>query len=252
MKIGISTSANNGKYNQERALDFVRRGFQHLEFNNKNTRLRAADIEFCRALKKKHNLSYSLHSLTQDLFCADQQLAKAEFGFLIGEIRMAALIGCQHLVFHIAKKTALTVAEKKSLKSLMATAKKYKVKLCLENNCSRGVFASDYLSKFFAEFKELFFCLDIGHLKRSLYYGLIADLPAFLKANAQKIVQLHVHYNNGPHDQHNALNKKGEIYLKEILKQLKTKNLILVIENKKISPALQTRKILKKIIKNYE
>lgn len=252
MKIGISTSANNGKYGQKRALDFARRGFRHLEFNNRITRLRTRDIEFCRVLKKKYGLSYSLHSLTQDLFCADQHLAKAEFEFLIGEIRMASLIGCQHLIFHIVKKTALTVAEKKSLKTLIAIAKKYKVKLCLENSCSRGVFASDYLSKFFAEFEGLFFCLDIGHLNRSLYYGLIIDFPAFIKNNRQKIVQLHVHYNSGPHDQHNALNQKGEIYLKKILKQLKTKNLLLVIENKKINPALKTQKILKKIIKNYD
>ncbi|MDD5289961.1 MAG: sugar phosphate isomerase/epimerase [Patescibacteria group bacterium] len=252
MIIGISTSANNGKYNQKRVLDFAQRGFRHLEFNNKNTRLRASDIKFCRDLKKKYGLSYSLHSLTQDLFCTDQLLAKAELEFLIGEIRMASLIGCQHLIFHIVKKAALTATEKKRLQTLIKIAKKNKVKLCLENNCSRGVFASDYLSQFFAEIKGLSFCLDIGHLNRSLYYGLIANLPAFLKANGQKIVQIHVHYNNGLHDQHNALNKKGEIYLKDILKQLKTKNLLLVIENKKISPALQTRKILKKIIKNYE
>lgn len=246
MKIGISTSVETRGENRDRINDLVDCGFNHIELYNKITRIRLVDVTPLLELKKQKNLTFSFHSMVQDLFCTDEIIAAAELGCLKGEIRLASLIGCDNLIFHISKKTELNDEEIKSLVLLSKAANDSNLKLCLENNSSVGAFSGDYLAEIVTKIKDLNFCLDIGHFNIALNKGLISDLSIFLNRVRDKIVEIHVSYNNGKNDEHLALNDAGKSYLDNILNLINKEKLLAVIETRDIKQAMKTKFYLEK------
>ncbi|MFA5070381.1 MAG: sugar phosphate isomerase/epimerase [Patescibacteria group bacterium] len=247
MEIGVSTFVKTGKNYLERFKDLVNLGFKNIEFYNSETRIRTVDLSFLKKIKRKKHLNYSLHSMVQDLFCADKSIAEAEYYCLKGEIHAASLIGCSRVIFHIAKKTALSVKEKSQLSALIIWARKQSIKLCLENNHSVGAFSGAYLMQIKSIFPSLYFCLDIGHLNIVLNRREGIDMNKFLSALKNKILELHINSNNGLRDQHLALGKKTEKYFMDILKSLNNKNIAVIIETRDIKQALRTRNFIKSI-----
>jgi len=247
MTIGISTAVKTKDENWDRMMTLVGYDFKHIELYNKITRIRLCDVGALADLKKQKGLSYSFHSMAQDLFCDDKIIADAEIGFLKGEIRLASLIGCNHLIFHIAKKTELDDGELAILSSLADMAEKQNVKLCLENNSSSGAFSSDYLMKVAEKIKNIFFCIDIGHLKIALNKGMVADMNKLLTALNDRIAQLHISFNDGKKDLHLAPATGDKEYFESII-GIVGKRKLLIVENKDLAQAMETYKFIKSYV----
>ncbi len=247
MIIGISTAVKTKDENWDRMNTLVDSGFKHIELYNKITRIRLADVAPLLELKKQRGLNYSFHSMAQDTFGPDKIIADGELAFLKGEIHLAALIGCNHLVFHIAKKTELSAEELDILNDLAENAKKENVKLCLENNSSSGAFSGDYLMQISDKVSNLNFCIDIGHLKIALNKGLIADMNKFLSVLNDKIAQLHISFNDGKKDLHAAPAAGDKEYFEDVISTV-GKDKLLIIENKDFEQAMENYKFLQEYV----
>ncbi len=241
MEIGISTAVKTKGENWDRMQDLLKLGYKQIEFYNKITRIRMADVKPLMELKKSKGLSYSFHSMVQDLFYDDKIISQAEYFSLMAEIKIASAIGCKRVVFHISKKTNLIKDEKKKLIDLANFAKKKKVKLCLENNSSSGYFSSNGLLDIVNSIDNLFFCLDLGHLNIAVQKGLILDKRIFIEEIKDKLEEIHLHFNNGKTDQHLAFNKKGVDFLSKVLNVVSNKNINLIIETRNIKQAQKVK-----------
>jgi sugar phosphate isomerase/epimerase len=244
-KIGVSTKAETNNENFKRIKDLADFGFKFIELNNKITRIRWRDVERFVELKKAKGLDFSIHSLTNSLFCDDKIISDSDLGFLKGEIHLAALIGASNVIFHISKQGKLNRGEEKALSLLALFASKNKVKLCLEtNNFLKSYLDIDYFSGLINKTKNLYFCLDIGHLNIAIEKDIIDNPAKFIESLKKKTAQLHLSYNNGLNDQHVAPNKKGQKYFQDILKYFEGREIPLVIEIKSLKGVLKTRDIL--------
>lgn len=248
MKIGISTAVKTRGENWDRLNDLIDLNFKHIELYNKITRIRLIDVAPLREFKKRKKITFSFHSMVQDLFGTDKIIAQAELNCLRGEIQLASLIGCNSVIFHISKKTILTSREIKNLNLLTQFAQNRHLKLCLENNFSTGVFSGDYLAKAVNQVKNLHLCLDLGHLNIAINKGLINNLPKFLNAIKKRVSQLHLNFNNGKQDQHSAPREKNLDFFKKIFKIMKSNNPLLLIETKNINQAVKINKFIKKYV----
>jgi len=237
MKIGVSTAVKTKGENWDRMQDLLKLGYKRIEFYNKITRIRMADVEPLREIKKSKGLSYSFHSMVQDLFYDDKIISQAEYFSLMAEIRVASAIGCKRIIFHISKKTKLNKTERERITSLVNFAEKNNIKLCLENNSSSGYFSGDGLLDIINNIDNLFFCLDLGHLNIALQKQLISNKETFIKGISNKLEEIHLHYNNGKTDQHSVFDKKGLDFLSEVLNMVSKKNIDFIIETKNIRQA---------------
>jgi len=247
MKIGISTAVKTKGENWDRMQYLLKLGYKHIEFYNKITRIRMTDVEPLKELKRSKGLSYSFHSMVQDLFYNDKIISQAEYLSLMAEIKIASAIGCKRIIFHISKKTNLNKTERGGIANLADFAKKNKIKLCLENNSSSGYFSSDGLLDIINSIDNLFFCLDLGHLNIALQKQLISNEKTFIKEINNKLEEIHLHYNNGQTDQHLYFNKKGLDFLSKVLNMVSKKNIDIIIETKNIKQAQK----VKSQIQNY-
>lgn len=250
MKIGISTAVLVPNLeNWDKMNRFIELGFTHVELYNKITRIRLIDALPLADIKDKKAINFSFHSLVQDLFCGDELISQGELSFLKAEIRLASLIGCENLIFHISKKVELSEAEWKQLVDLADTAAKNKVNLCLENNFSTGAFSTEYLAEVVNKIENLYCCLDIGHLNVAIGKGLINNPMEFIEGIKNKIIQLHISFNDGKSDEHlNPIVDEHRSYFEKVIGCFDVDRLLLVIETKNIDQAILTNQFLKKYV----
>ena len=131
-------------------------------------------------------------------------------------IALCAYLGCPAIVIHGTSAPELTKAEERAFnmdmyRRLMPTAKKYGVKVCLENllnlyewdpyegNCSNADEAVWFLDTLNAEAgEEAFgFCFDVGH---AVLTG--ANLYQYLTTMGKRVTVLHIQDNDGASDGH--------------------------------------------------
>jgi len=246
MQIGISTIVDTGNDGWERTEDLINLGFKRIEFQTKVNRFRTQHFPSLIELIRKNRIDASLHSLAKNFFYHDKVIADSEYHRLKAEIRITSIIGGSRVIFHIDKPDELNDSDKEKIRELLSFAEEDDIKLCLENNI-KGLFAGDYLVELLDEFKNLYFCLDIGHLNIALHNGDVEDLGRFLNLVKQKTLRLHISYNDSNQDEHRELNREGKKYLQEILKVLDKDDLDLVIETRNIKQALKVRKFLEKL-----
>ena len=143
-KIGISIAIDTGDNHFERLNTLINLGFRHIELYNKIIRVRSADIEDLKNIIKTKNINFSFHSMIQDLFSEDEDLAKQEYYTIKGELKLAHLIGCKRVVFHIHKKRELTEDEICQLKEIVNFSDSLNVEIALKNN-SKGAIGNSYV-----------------------------------------------------------------------------------------------------------
>lgn len=131
-------------------------------------------------------------------------------------IALCAYLGCPAIVIHGTSAPQLTKAEERTFnldmyRRLMPAAKKYGVKVCLENllnlyewdpyegNCSNADEAVWFLDTLNAEAgEEVFgFCFDVGH---AVLTG--ANLYQYLTTMGKRVTVLHIQDNDGASDGH--------------------------------------------------
>lgn len=145
---------------------------------------------------------------------------KTEYYLRITEKMIAAcqFLECPAIVMHPWIGASMNAAKEEEIevnlkiyRRLMVMAKKYRVKICLENlwDKKNGVFSDApcidakeacwYIDKLNEEAgMEVFgFCLDIGHV---LLYQ--SDILTFIKTLGKRLTILHLHENDGRHDSH--------------------------------------------------
>ena len=145
---------------------------------------------------------------------------KTEYYLRITEKMLAAcqFLECPAIVMHPWIGASMNAEKEEEIevnlqiyRRLMVMAKKYRVKICLENlwdkkdgefsdaPCIDAKEACWYIDKLNEEAgMEIFgFCLDIGHL---LLYQ--SDIPEFIKTLGKRLTILHLHENDGRHDSH--------------------------------------------------
>ena len=82
--------------------------------------------------------------------------------------------------------------------------KENKIELLVENS-SKSLFSKEEeFHWLFDKFSELKMCLDVGHLNVAINKHKI-DVEKFITSLGNKIVNVHVHGNNGNSDMHRAL-----------------------------------------------
>jgi len=247
-RIGISTAVNTPNENNGRMTDLLDEGFKHIEFYNKVTRIRYADINCLKDINNK-DISFSFHSMIQDLFCEDKIIAEQELATLKGEIRLASKINCLRVIFHIGKKEELSIEEINELKQLVNFAEKEKVDLTLENNHSKGSLSGEYLGKISDLIPKLKFCIDLGHLNLAIKKGYVKDVNQLIHKLSGKIVQLHISANNGKSDEHKNLDQKSLPFFKKIIALIGENKIDLIIETRNIDQAKKTHILLKNEIR---
>lgn len=245
--LGISIAVQTGKDNWERFQDLINEGYRRIELYNKLIRIRLADVKEIREISEKYGIKLSLHSMVQDLFCIDEDIAKQELYTLRGEIKLASIIGCRRIVFHIHKKEELSDKDMRELQSLVDFASNLGVDLALENNQSSGALSGEYFAVLVNKIKNLKVCLDIGHLNVALGKGYLTEKESFLMEIKSKIVQLHVSYNNGKKDEHKEIDNASEKYFQDIVNIIGNK-MDFVIETKNLAQAKTTLEVIKNLI----
>lgn len=243
MKIGISTAVNTGKDNWDRMNDLVLLGYSHIELYNKITRIRYTDVEPLSQLRKTKDLTFTFHSMVQDLFCTDKVIAEAELSCLKGEIKLASLIGCTRVIFHINQKRQLTNKEISDLVMLNNFATQQKVQLCLENNQSKGPFAGEYFPELMSKIPGLFFCVDTGHLKITTNKGYVDKKLNFIRLISKQIVELHISGNNAINDEHIYIQNCDLPLIKKVAGG-RIHILDLIIETKNIDQAVMSKNVI--------
>ena len=144
--------------------------------------------------------------------------ARTDYNIQVTEkhIALCAYLGCPAIVIHGTSAPQLTKAEERAFnldmyRRLMPTAKKYGVKVCLENllnlyewdpyegNCSNADEAVWFLDTLNAEAgEEVFgFCFDVGH---AVLTG--ANLYQYLTTMGKRVTVLHIQDNDGASDGH--------------------------------------------------
>jgi sugar phosphate isomerase/epimerase len=248
-KIGISIAVDTSNNHFERLETLLELGFKHIELYNKIIRVRSTDINDLKQIIESNKISFSFHSMVQDLFSEDEDFAKQEYYTLKGELKLAHLIGCKRVVFHIHHKRRLMKSEVEQLKEIVDFANKLKIEIAIENN-PKGAISGSYLIELLEDVPHLKLCLDVGHLNIAVHKGEVENLNEFLSKIQNKVVQLHLSSNDGKSDQHHELNNSSLDYIRDILKIFENNEEIeYIIETKNIEQAKKSLKFLEYFLK---
>lgn len=247
--IGISSkSSETGDHWVE---SLIKRGFKLIEINHRSTYIGFGDkrIKEVKEKIKRYNLKFTIHSGVSDLLHKDKMINTYQLLLLKTEIKYASKLKIKYVSFHLPKYLNHKKDKKKIEKffsEILKFAKKYKIKLSLEND-SNGPWSKpeDFLP-YFKKYKSLNHLFDIGHLNRAVHAKLVKSEKDYIKMLAPYIDYVHLHGNHGIEDEHISIdsgNLKLDILLPAI-KKIKPK--ILIIETDHMKEALKSKKILKK------
>jgi sugar phosphate isomerase/epimerase len=184
---------------------------EHVELVNDG--LHALDQKRVMRLKRigeSKGLTYTIHAPYADVNIAAP--ARDQRNFVIKRLgksmKLGRLLDCRLVVFHPGLRTGISgfypgadwQTNIESVKRLLKLSRNHGVKIAIENCPEPFGFLLknvDEFSQFFSELGEdIDLALDVGHSNIS------GQTHAFIEAFGEKIVHIHVHDNDGKHDQH--------------------------------------------------
>jgi len=236
MYAGISTNIVSPKNEWELFLQIIEYGFKNIELYNSTTPIRTQDIPTLKEYTSK-GFNFSIHTATNELFEGSNPINLADYYKFKSEIFTAGEIGAKLLIFHLPRKIKLTKELAKEMLGLSQSAKSKGVQLVLENNSKESFDDFDGLLDFLND-AELKYCLDLGHLNVETK-GDIERQKEIISLLGTRIVQSHLHSNNGLSDQHKSLAKR-QLALVDLL----PKGTRLIAESPKLSNALKSVKLI--------
>lgn len=247
----IGISSKNAEVGDFWIESLIKRGFRLIEINHRTLHINFSDKKIKKRKEKirKYNLIFTIHSGVSDLLHKDKMINTYQLLLLKTEIKYASNLGIKHITFHLPKYLDHK-KDKKKIKNffseILRFAKKYKVKLSLEND-SNGPWSKpeDFLP-YFKKYKSLNHLLDIGHLNRAIHAKLVKSEKDYIDKLGRYVNYVHLHGNHGIIDEHIGIGS-GNLKLNILLPAIKKlKPDILIIETIDMKEALKSRKVLKK------
>lgn len=249
--IGVS-STQFSAYLFEEVIEEVAKVFDHWEiFAEAEHRLPAIESRF-RDLLPSYKLSYSVHAPISDINIAslNERIREDSILEILTTAESAASLNIDTITIHPGL-TSMAVPymeekavekAKKSLSSIDRISAEYGVRIAVENMPSFPFMLGHTAEEMndLIGMTNLGFCLDIGHANTT---GQIDEL---IKTFRDRLVNVHIHDNNGEMDEHLTLGE-GNIDFKRIIESLKGYTGNFIIESKSFPSAVDSQDYLKSL-----
>lgn len=236
-----------------KVFEMVGREFNHWEIISEGEHCLMDVSERFFELAPSYDMSYSVHAPMSDINLAslNERMREGSIFETINTIDTAMEMNAKTITFHPGllpmsmpqMKDKSIEACKRSLRSLDRIAAEYSAPLALENMPSFPFM----LGRTTDEFKELIegtnlqMCFDFGHANTN------SQIDDFIKGFKDRIVNIHIHDNNGEKDEHLTCGK-GNIDFGKHLKKLDSYSGTYIIEAKSYDSAVESKKYLEKLL----
>ena len=250
--IGVS-STEFSAYLFEEVVEEIAKVFDHWEiFAEAEHRLPSVESRF-RDLMPSYKLSYSIHAPISDINLAslNERIREDSILEILTTAESAANLNIELITVHPGL-TSMAVPymeekavekAKRSLSSIDRISSEYGVRIAVENMPSFPFM----LGHTAEEMNELIgntnlgFCLDIGHANTT------GQTEELIKAFKDRLLNVHIHDNNGEMDEHLTLGE-GNIDFKKIIGCLKGYTGNYVIESKSYPSAVDSQDYLRSLL----
>ena len=250
--IGVS-STEFSAYMFEEVIAEVSKVFDHWEiFAEAEHRLPSIEARF-RDLLPSYKLSYSIHAPISDINIGslNERIREDSILEILTTAETAANLNIDLVTIHPGL-TSMAVPymeekavekAKRSLSAIDRISSEYGVRIAVENMPAFPFM----LGRTAEELNELIgttnlgFCLDIGHANTT------DQIDELIKAFGDRLINVHIHDNNGEHDEHLTLGE-GSIDFKKVLDQLKGYSGNYVIESKSYPSAVESQDYLRSLL----
>ena len=250
--IGVS-STEFSAYMFEEVIEEVAKKFDHWEiFAEAEHRLPSIEARF-RDLIPSYKLTYSIHAPISDLNIAslNERIREDSVIEILTTAETAANLNIDLITIHpgltsmavpYMEEKAIEKA-KKSLSSIDRISSQYGVRIAVENMPSFPFM----LGHTAEEMNELIgstnlgFCLDIGHANTT------GQTEELIKAFRDRLINVHIHDNNGEMDEHLTLGE-GQIDFKGIIDNLKGYTGNFIIESRSYPSAVESQDYLRTLL----
>jgi len=240
--IGVSTSSLRELPLEKRFEVAQREGFGLVEIN-----LNYDPLETVIPLKnflKNLEIELAVHSGhdKMEFDGASPEVIERSLKQMEEEMAFAEEIGASYYIFHVTKSGEL----ENILRELRGVLSRDIPSIYENSGVGNG--ASEVEIERVLDYLGVDMNLDVGHLWRAMNNGSVKiGLPEFLRKFRSRIVYVHLHDNDGIHDNHWAIGK-GSVPVEEILEKL-NKKIPLVIETRgSLEDVKISKEILKKLI----
>ncbi len=212
MKLGISTKAFSMRYWDREIRD---KEFKAIEVDMTSLKFPKTDASRERISDNLKKFDKSLHSST-GIFHKNKLASDMEFSKFKYDIWIAKELGIKQIVFHIARAMdpSLLKENLEELKQIIDENKE--ISFFVENNNFGDFSCEDELLWLCEKIPGLNICLDVGHLNMTFFKGGIKDRIDSIKIMKHKIKHVHLHDNNGIHDEH-LIPGQGNLNWEEII-----------------------------------
>jgi len=261
-KIGTSLEIHFKKSTPEFIKWAYELGLEHVEVKRDHDFIYPLDIDEVRKVLKEYGITIGYHAPYRDFNLSTiNPHTRTNCVRQIKEIiKITHNIGGDYVNIHLGYipeyypeniKVKAWESCIKSLKDIVDFANDLGVKLCIENdphkpNTLQFGERIDTLLKIVNEFDEYIkVTLDVGHAHTSKL-----QISEFIKVFGDKLLVVHLHDNDGTVDSHLPLGK-GNINFGKVFKALShySKNLVFLLEMKKLEDIINSKKVLKELLK---
>ena len=244
MKIGVS-STTFCSYPFEDVLEGVSKCFSHWEIVSEGEHYLPMIATSLESLKDSYNLTYSIHAPFNDINIASLNESVREMSVieLIKIMNIAAEMNIKTVTFHpglysmvVSGMEEKSVANaKRSLRTIDRMAQECGVRMCMENLPGFKFFLGHTADEMMdlLEGTNLPVCVDIGHANTT------GQLDQILDATEGRIMNIHIHDNDGKQDQHLTVGD-GNIDFRHVLDKLRGYSGRYVIESKSFESAVDS------------
>ena len=251
-RIGVS-STSFCRYPYEDVLEGVSKMFGHWEIVSEADHYIPMIGMSLESLMGSYDISISVHAPFNDINIASLNESVREMSVieLIKIMNMCAELDIRTVTFHpglysmvVSGTEERSIASaKRSLRTLDRMAQECGVRLCLENMPGFKFFLGHTAEEMqqLLEGTELPVCLDIGHANTT------GQLDAMIDAFDGRIMNIHIHDNDGKQDQHLTIGD-GNIDFDHCLKRLSRYGGKYVIECTSLESAAESQKRLSRYL----
>lgn len=213
----------------------------------------AENTEKISDLLSSYDMCYSLHTPICDMNVAalTEKLRVASVDVIRDNARAANTLGINMLTVHpglssmVVKETedAALVRAKISMKELEKISAEYGVTMAIENMPNVPFFLGRTASQLadIIDGTDLKVCYDIGHAHT------MGENDAMTALFGDRIVNVHIHDNNGERDEHNTIGD-GSVDFARVIKSLNGYTGNYVIESRSFDSAVESQERLKKLL----
>lgn len=250
--IGVSCTDFSSR-DFEEVWDEVSRGFSHWEIFSEADHSVGKVAERFLEREGSYSMTYSIHAPICDtnLASLNERMREASVFEMMSVMEYAGAMGIKTITVHPGVHSLAVhgvedrsvACSKNSMRILDRASREYGVDIAIENMPSVSVMlgrTADELEEIL-EGTDLKVCLDLGHANTT------GQTDELLGRFAGRIINVHVHDNNGDRDAHLTVGE-GNMDFSSLLPKLKRYKGNLIIESKSMESAIESKAVLEKIL----